>query len=534
MAALPWLSLGFLLTGCPLSDKYSLSEATSGGAGDDGGGGAFAGSTSGGSGGAAGDASGGNSALAGSLSGGSQNAGSSGNSGANATAGAGAADAGLNDGGAEAGQGPSGGAAGAGAGSSGDGGTSGFSGAGGASGCSTQTCTHTCCALSGDSSTMSCADTTRDFENCGSCGTLCNMGRSCNSSSCTPGWVGMAPPPVGFSARSRAAAVALGKSVFIWGGSDSSGAVLDSGAIYSPATDSWTPLPKDASTPTARVLASAVWTGSVVLVFGGSDATGSVAYKDGALYDPAKNAWTALPAVNKGRSAALGYWDGTRALFWGGVGSGGMPASGADRFDLTTWAASTLTGDPGALSNPASGWDGNALYLEGGLSAGVRSDKVFSYNSNTDTWAALSKSLTARSNAFGVWDGSRFVVWGGRDDAVLRNDGKYQLGVTWFTISALGAPSARMLVPRRHGWCFQTSPGLIALVGGQSSLTGLGTFSTTGASYDVISAKWTSIPSFPSGETHDYGVGVWTGEEFVLWSGKDGAASTLTGERWKP
>ena len=348
----------------------------------------------------------------------------------------------------------------------------------------------------------------------------------------------MSPPPTGFVARWRAAAVAMDKSVFIWGGSDSSGVVLDSGAIYSPVNDSWTTIAKDAYTPTARVFASAVWTGSVVVVFGGSDATGATPYKDGAVYDPAKNAWSAIPTASKARSSALGFWDGTRAIFWGGIGATAAAVAGADRFDLNTWSSSAAAGDPGALLNPAAGWDGSTLYLQGGQLAGVRKDGVFSYTSGTDAWAAPPKSLSARSNAFGVWDGAHFLVWGGRDDFALHSDGKYSTGPTWYALSTQNAPSARMAVPRRHGWIFETSSGEIAIFGGQTSLNGQGTFTTSGATYDVTGAKWQTADSWPSGEMHDYGVGVWTGEEFVLWGGRNGAgatpASTLTGERWKP
>jgi hypothetical protein len=346
----------------------------------------------------------------------------------------------------------------------------------------------------------------------------------------------MSAPPVGLVARWRAASVAMGKSVFIWGGSDSSGLVLDSGAIYSVTTDTWQPVAKDAYTPTARVLATAVWTGKVVIVFGGSDAVGATPYKDGAVYDPLQNAWFAIPTASKARSSALGYWDGTRALFFGGIGAGGAAVSGADRFDLTTWSAASVVNDPGADLDPASGWDGATLYLQGGTAAGMRTDKVSSYTSNTDTWANLSKSLSARSNAFGVWDGARFVVWGGTDNMGLRNDGKYQAGTVWTALNATGAPSARMAVPRRAGWSFQTSPGVVAFLGGQTSTYGQGTFTTSGATYAVVNANWGTVAAWPSGEMHDYGVAVWTGDEFVLWGGRTGMplAPTLTGERWKP
>ena len=130
------------------------------------------------------------------------------------------------------------------------------------------------------------------------------------------------------------------------------------------------------------------------------------------------------------------------------------------------------------------------------------------------------------------------MVWGGYNGFAPLNDGKYLLGNVWTTLSAAGAPTARMAIQRRHGWMFETAPGQIALFGGETSLMGQGTFSTGGYTYDVVNAKWATADSWPSGETHDYGVAVWTGKEFVLWGGRTGAGaspnSTLTGERWTP
>lgn len=316
------------------------------------------------------------------------------------------------------------------------------------------------------------------------------------------------------------------------------GAALDNGLIYKPKTDSWVTLPKDTGSPSARSMATAVWTGSVVVLYGGVDANGAV-LKDGAVYDPGANSWTALPippptVVISRRSAPFGYYDGTHAVFWGGVNAMGLPVAGADRFDLTGWSVSTSNGDPGAISFAALAFDGSALYLQGGVVAGVRQDRVYSYSNSTDKWTALPKSLSPRSGAFAAWDGARFVVWGGRDDAGLRNDGKYLSGATWTNLSAFGAPSARSTSFRRSGWSFQVRPGVVAVLGGQSSLQGTGILATGGATYDVALAQWVAIPDWPSSEWHEYGVGVWTGEEFVLWGGRDANVPTQTGERWAP
>lgn len=384
-----------------------------------------------------------------------------------------------------------------------------------------------------------------DIETAGSSGTggaapcvaTCNAKRSCVANGCTSGWVSMARPPSQLVARSRAASVALGKSVFIWGGLDNDGAALNDGALYNPVLDTWKYLPRDPGSPSPRIMATAVWTGAgsnKVVVYGGTDAGGGMTYKDGAIYDVADNSWAPLPphpTISK-RSAPVGYWDGTRAIFFGGL-NGANPVAGADRFDLKTWTVSTTSGDPGALGSSATAWDGSVMYLQGGVIGAVRQDRVFSYTSSTDAWANLSKALSVRSGAFGAWDGSRFVVWGGQDDGGLRTDGKALAGTTWSDMT-LGPLEARRVAFRRSGWSFQVRPGVIAIVGGLTSTTGVGTLAINGASYDVSNARWSAIPDWTSLQSHEYGIGVWTGEEFVIWGGRDQNVSTLTGERWAP
>jgi hypothetical protein len=381
---------------------------------------------------------------------------------------------------------------------------------------------QTCCGAS-------CVDTSSDAQNCGACGQACDAGRSCSGGACSVGWATIAAPPAGFVGRNKAAATAMGGDVFIWGGADAIGTIFDTGAIYSPASDSWTPVVKDANTPTPRILATALWTGRLVIVFGGTDVASTTSLNNGAAYDPAAKAWTQLPAAINRRSAASAFWDGQRALFCGGTNSSGAAVAGCDRFNLTTWTTSNYKGDPGAIAAPAAAFDGATLYLEGGLVGNAVQDGVASYTSRTDSWLDLSKSLSARSNSFGAWDGSHFLVWGGRDSAAPRSDGAYLIGSTWVPMTAVGAPSARLASVRDSGWGFAIGPGLIAIVGGQTALNG--TLAHDGATYDVSANAWKSIPTWPSNEDHENGVGVWTGAEFVLWSGRSGGAPTITGER---
>lgn len=376
------------------------------------------------------------------------------------------------------------------------------------------------------------------------CSVTCNSNRACVDNVCTGGWVPMAKPPLQVVARSKAAVVAMGTSVFIWGGLNVDNMALNNGAIYDPAADLWIPLPNDPGCPSPRMLATAVWTGAAsnkVIVFGGSDANGGMIYRDGAVYDPIGNSWSALSGgattVSR-RSSAYGYWDGARAVFYGGLTNLTMTPSvvpGADRFDLGKWSTSTSSGDPGLLGFSATAFDGSVMYLQGGVIEGVRQDKVFAYTSSTNTWASLPKGPSPRTGGFGAWDGTHFVVWGGQDDAGMLADGKTMSGMTWSDMALGDVLSPRRIGPGRSGWAFQVKPGVVAMIGGQTSTNmSSDTLVTDGATYVVQSGKWTAIPSWPSGEKHESGAGVWTGQEFVIWGGRTQNVSTLTGERWAP
>jgi len=372
------------------------------------------------------------------------------------------------------------------------------------------------------------------------CSVICNAERSCVAERCTGGWVSMAAPPALLVARSKAASVAMGKAAFIWGGLDNNGMALGNGAIYDPASDNWIYLPQDPGSPPPRINATAVWTGSgsnKVIVYGGTDATGGMVFRDGSVYDVANNMWTPLPASmsTSKRSAPFGYWDGTRAVFFGGLTATAAVVPGADRFDLKTWTTSTTGGDPGLLAFSAVAFDGTVMYLQGGVIEGVRQDKVFAYTSSTNTWASLTKGPSARTGGFGAWDGTHFVVWGGQDDAGMVADGKTLSGTSWSDMSSSKVLSARRIGAGRSGWAFQVGPGVVGMIAGQTSTSGSSdTLATDGATYAVQSGQWTPIPSWPSDEKHEYGVGVWTGEEFVIWGGRTQNVSTLTGERWAP
>ena len=359
---------------------------------------------------------------------------------------------------------------------------------------------------------------------------VCAAGRSCASGACASGWVAMAAPPSAFVPRSLPAAAAADGKWFIFGGRDKNGNVLDSAAIYDLATDSWRMVSTDAATPSPREMAAAVWVGTQVLVFGGRNASGSDYYFSGALYDPATDTWSSVNNAVIPRAAGVAAVAANHAIFWGGLTTGANAASGAARYDLNnkTWQAASTQNAPSPMLGVTWALGSDSLFLFGGIENNTRKDTVYRYDLVNDAWTALAHGPKARSAAFGAFDGTSFYVWGGRDGNTFLSEGGVY-GTAWTTMSTANAPSTRSAPPRQQGWAFALGPGDVVFLGGQDDN---GNFLTDGGRYGT--SGWSQIPSWPSGEDHNFGAAALLGGEVLVWGGADGNTPTSTGERWAP
>jgi hypothetical protein len=115
--------------------------------------------------------------------------------------------------------------------------------------------------------------------------------------------------------------------------------------------------------------ASAIWTGHLLLVWGGFSSLTKTTFADGAAYDPVTNRWKKIHASPLSpRRGQVAVWTGTEMVVWGGFS-----------------AADTSLGDGAA------------------------------YTPTTDSWRALPTGpLSSRGGAFGVWTGTEIIVLGGR------------------------------------------------------------------------------------------------------------------------
>jgi hypothetical protein len=179
-------------------------------------------------------------------------------------------------------------------------------------------------------------------------------------------WRPLAPSPL--SARDQGIAVWTGSEVVIAGGSDTTPcpanadclidlAPLGDGAAYDPAADSWRTI---ADAPVPFENGEATWTGAEVLVL----AHPKTPVSDNSLlgYDPRADRWTthADPPVEGLQSMT---WTGDS---WVGITSHGTSDDTAWRYQPETDVWEALPADPmGQLSDRAIVWTGNVLVLLG-------------------------------------------------------------------------------------------------------------------------------------------------------------------------
>jgi len=133
----------------------------------------------------------------------------------------------------------------------------------------------------------------------------------------TDTWRPIAPLPAG-----RESAAWDGRELLLVGGTAAAAArnrpLPRTGFAYDPAADRWRQI---AAMPSGRVGAAAVWTGAHLLLWGGQTAPSgeTVTPPHGLAYDPASNSWSALPpAPLLGRNEPAAIWTGRLMLVWGG------------------------------------------------------------------------------------------------------------------------------------------------------------------------------------------------------------------------
>jgi N-acetylneuraminic acid mutarotase len=224
--------------------------------------------------------------------------------------------------------------------------------------------------------------------------------------------------PSGWNGHS---AVWTGSEMIIWGGRD--GTTGDNyfltGAAFNATTGTWTAL-GTANAPAARREHTAVWTGTEMIVWGGvNGVNGTNRLDSGAKYEPITGTWTTLsgfdaPSPRSGHSAV---WTGSEMIIWGGSGAGGALGDGARYHPATnSWTTISAVNAPAARTSHTAVWTGSEMIVWGGINAGLSTvSSGARYHPGTDTWTALpvANAPEARVSHTAVWSGKDMIVWGG-------------------------------------------------------------------------------------------------------------------------
>jgi N-acetylneuraminic acid mutarotase len=335
--------------------------------------------------------------------------------------------------------------------------------------------------------------------------------------------------------------------MLIWGGQDVEGARYRAdGAAYDLAKGTWSSIPK--APLQARGRAVAVWTGTRLLVWGGEVQGGQIkskAFADGASFDPASRQWARLaPAPLTPRGLATAVWTGSRMLVWGGELIGGKqpsptPATGEEEeggnlqnqgasYDPATdrWtrmARSPLRGRARARAV----WTGKQMIVWGGGST-VEDQVAFadgaSYDPATDTWLSIGSAPVPPGGRYeAVWTGKQMIVWGGGSQG--RGAAYDPATNRWTAIP--NAPLPFISAPNVV-WT-----GRLMLVWGlpesqAQSEAPIG----AGAAYDPSSRQWIPLnrTDGPAGQGQ---AAVWTGREMLVWGGFGSTGLTTQGAAFK-
>ena len=150
-------------------------------------------------------------------------------------------------------------------------------------------------------------------------------------------------------ARSGHTAVWTGREMIVYGGMGRNLRLRSDAASFDPATSEWTRikcprLPRSQRCALAgRMKHSAVWTGTEMIIWGGTN--GTRFFRNGAAYDPDTGDWRLLPRFGVGRADHAAVWTGKEMVIAGGVTSRGI-AEGGGAFGVEEGAWTQLENLP--------------------------------------------------------------------------------------------------------------------------------------------------------------------------------------------
>jgi hypothetical protein len=362
------------------------------------------------------------------------------------------------------------------------------------------------------------------------------LGSSARTNQVPTSWRVLTAAPIAFEAGHTS--VWTGTEMIVAGltGAAADGNLLEASeaaVAYDPARRSWRRLASPPKTP-KYCRRSAVWTGTVMLVWGCSLLA----------YDPQADRWRRLAQPSSG--AGIVVFTGRELIGWGGGCCGDATADG-HAYDPKTDSWRTLAESPLAPEQqPLGAWTGHELVLfVSGLSAvdgeplpGALA-RAAAYDPASDTWRRIAPLPEPRRGASAVWDGTEILVFGGRPGTGS------QAGVGFaYNPATNGWRRLPGMETGRTGAVAAWAGRRLLVWGGDLGRSSL-VLTRTGLTFDPATGRRSQLPEAPiAGRVAP--AAVWTGRSLLVWGGlgagsgghsehlSDGAALTLGGSTRTP
>jgi N-acetylneuraminic acid mutarotase len=346
--------------------------------------------------------------------------------------------------------------------------------------------------------------------------------------------------------------------MIIWGGQASNSGNLtlsNSGARYRPDRDEWQPMLGSIG----RIGHIAVWTGTEVIIWGGSQSTALTAriglLHSGARFNPVTRAWTpiSMDGAPSARQNHEAVWTGTEMIVWGGEGYstngpygqssyGALNSGGRYNPASDTWTPMETDVVPIARSGHSMVWTGSEVLMFGGRTIYNENQNSYldsgaSYNPVTDSWEALShfQAPSPRFLHTDLWTGKEMIIWGGLVStnqttllSAVNTGASYNPVLDrWTPLATNGAPRTTAARLSAAVW---TGDNMIVVAGNGAS--------SPGALYNPASNRWSPISGTGAPTTGQPATSfsvpsvtlVWTGKEVLVW----GTMTPTNGTRYNP
>lgn len=283
-----------------------------------------------------------------------------------------------------------------------------------------------------------------------------------------------------------------GTHMIIWGGCSggSSGewTCHNTGSSFNPKNNTWTSINQEGA-PSARGGHSAVWTGTEMLVWGGTDYINTMA--DGALYNPATDTWRTIQPSTIPRTGHRAFWTGTEMI----VLYGTVPSK---------FVYERVECGPNCSA---------VVYRYPERELGQR------FNLSTGTWTDLPTANAPRGGLDAVWAERQIVAWENTWDGLQGTIFDPQLN-TWTKL-----PRPSPAIPRTKDFSIVWTGKEIVLFGGLIDSEQGGAFSRATAQvrrYDMTKNTWSSEEfvgidgNDPRGQGIHGHKALWIGKEMVV------------------